>query len=150
MSEKKVVSIRGIDEDLYRRATVFARETGKTIGEIINESLRLLLSLADFSSKSISVLLSELKEGLIESGLMSVIIKNLDEVSLNERDLKESDRPIVLTNIGRVFIENNVPFELFDKKIQAVISCGELNVPRNYPKVKVLSKCYYVKKINYI
>ncbi|HDJ89468.1 MAG TPA: hypothetical protein ENG40_02080, partial [Thermoprotei archaeon] len=101
MSEKKVVSIRGIDEDLYRRATVFARETGKTIGEIINESLRLLLSIADFSSKSISVLLSELKEGLIESGLMSVIIKNLDEVSLNERDLKESDRPIVLTNIGR-------------------------------------------------
>ena len=150
MSEKKVVSIRGIDEDLYRRATVIARETGKTIGEIINESLRLLISIADFSSKSISVLLSELREGLLESGLMSIIIKNLDEVSLSEKDLRESDRPIILTNIGKVFIEDNISFELFDNKIQAIISCGELNVPKNYPKIKVLSKCRYVKKINYI
>jgi hypothetical protein len=42
--EKKTVTIRGIDKKLYEMATETARKTGKTVGEVVNESLRLFLA----------------------------------------------------------------------------------------------------------
>ncbi|WP_243670282.1 hypothetical protein [Vulcanisaeta sp. JCM 16161] len=39
-SERKTVTIRGLSTDIYDRVSRLARETGTTIGEIVNEALR--------------------------------------------------------------------------------------------------------------
>ena len=41
----KTISIRGLDNEIYRQLTIAAKEMGKTIGEVTNEAIKLYLTL---------------------------------------------------------------------------------------------------------
>lgn len=52
-SERKTVTIRGLSTDIYDRVSRLARETGTTIGEIVNEALRRYIATLENISKAI-------------------------------------------------------------------------------------------------
>ena len=152
MSEKeenkeKIITIRGIDKDLYKRALVIARKSGKTVGEVINSSLKMLISSIGTTSNVVSNILNEFQKGVKLA--TSIIISNLDELTITKKDLENIDKPIILSSIKRIVIDNDIPFDLFNSKVQSISDCDELVIPDNYPKLSVLSKCKFVKKVTY-
>lgn len=53
-SERKTVTIRGgLSTDIYDRVSRLARETGTTIGEIVNEALKRYIATLENISKTI-------------------------------------------------------------------------------------------------
>ena len=152
--KKKTITIRGIDEDLYERLTVLARETGKTIGELINEGMRVLLSitspLVKTTQKAIEGVTSVGKavaEG-VETGLGRIReISNIDELTVNKEDLEAIDQLVVFKNIKKLKFEDNVTYELIEAKVKGIILCDEIIIPKTIPKLKLLSKCKLIKRI---
>lgn len=145
--DKTSVTIRGIDKDLYNRLSVLARETGKTIGELINESMRLMLSFTDNLGRKLTSFSEAFREGLREARDKYLEIGLLDELVVTRRDLEEVDKPVVFKNIKRLIISDDVPYELFEEKISEIIMCKEVIVPENYPKLKVARKIRFGGKI---
>jgi len=152
--KKKTITIRGIDEDLYERLTVLARETGKTIGELINEGMRILLSitspLVKTTQKAIEGVTSVGKavaEG-VETGLGRIReISNIDELTVNKEDLEAIDQLVVFKNIKKLKFEDNVTYELIEAKVKGIILCDEIIIPKTIPKLKLLSKCKLIRRI---
>ena len=144
--EKRVTSIRGIDRDLYERACVLARETGRTVGEIVNEALKMLLAAAEVSSKGVLGVAREFIEGVRESGAPATVVGGVDELTVTAQDLEEVDA-VVFRGIKRLAFSPDVPYELFDKKVKGIVLCDEVTIPEGYPKLKVLNKCRMVKRL---
>jgi len=140
---RRIVSIRGVDRRLYEEIAVLARETGRTIGEVLNEAMRMFLA----ASGRIADISRAFAEGVKEGSEGAVEIGSLDEIEISRRDLEAVEKPVVLRNIRRVVIADDVPYELFESKVRGVIMVDELVVPRSYPKLLVARKCRYVKKI---
>ena len=138
--ERTSVTIRGVDKDLYNRLSILARETGKTIGELVNESMRLMLSLTDSLGKTITSFGEALREGWKEARDKYLEISLLDELVVTKKDLEELDKPVVFKNIKRLVISDDVPYELFEEKVREIIMCREIVIPRGYPKLKVARK----------
>lgn len=144
--EKKpnIKSIRGIDDKLYEQLTVLARESGRTVGELVNEAMRLLLTLANKTSDVGKALIEGYKEG---KGAHDVeVISNIDELEITREDLLDMDKLVEFKNIKKLIFKD-VPYDLFDKKVRKITMCGEVVVPRGYPKLKVARKCFLVTKI---
>ena len=141
--EKKVVSIRGVDKKLYEEIATLARETGRTVGEVINEAMKLFLT----TSGKLVELGKAFAEGLKEGSENAIEVGNLDILVVDRRDLKCVDGPIVFKNIKKLVIGRDVPFELFESKVRRIVMCDEVVIPDSYPKLLVARKCYFVKKI---
>ncbi len=139
---KKTISIRGLDERLYEQIVLLARESGKTIGEILNEAMKILLATVNKAS----TIGKGFVEGLKES-TNTLEVTGIEELVIERNDIESIDKPIVFKNIKRLEIADDVPYELFDKKVKSIILCNELIIPRNYPKLKVAQKCRLVKVI---
>ncbi|MEM0158630.1 MAG: hypothetical protein QXP70_05885 [Methanomassiliicoccales archaeon] len=140
-SEKeKTVSIRGIREDIYKRMTRLARETGKTVGEITNDAYHALIASVDGVRK----VSKEFLEGINSTEIKS--ISNLKKVSISGSDLKEVEGSIRFSNIDELRFENIDPAE-FERKVAAIVNVKVLTVPKNISKSKVLLKCSYVDEI---
>jgi len=144
--EKRVTSIRGIDRGLYERASLLARETGRTVGEVINEALRMLVSAVELSSRSALGVARQFVEGVREGEERAIVVKDVDELSIGPRDLEEVEG-VVFRNIKRLEISPEVPYDLFEERVRAIVLCDEVVVPEDYPKLKVLEKCRLVKRI---
>jgi len=154
--ERKPVTIRGIDKELYRKITLLARESGKTIGELINEAMKLLLTttsaaleVAAKAGTAVTELGKSVAEGVKEGVADYVEIKDINELVLNANDLRSLDKPLVFRNIGRLVISDDVPYELFDKAVRSIVLVDEVVVPSSYPKLLVAAKCRFVKKISH-
>ena len=148
MSEpkRKTVSIRGVEEDLYRKALILARESGKTIGEVINEAIKLFLATVETSGRVFSDFVNEVREGFLEGSRSVMVVCDLGELSVSSSDLEASDKPIVFRNVKKLRFEADVPFELFENKVLSIVFCDEVVFPKNFPKLKALAKCKYVRK----
>ncbi len=155
---KITIAVRGVDEDLYRRVSALAKETGRTIGELINESMKLLLSVASTAlekSKELTgttvVLARRFSEGLKEGfkEAEALVISDVEELNLTRKDLEEVSKPIILKNIKKLSIDDDVPYELFKNKVLSITFCDEVSVPSSYPKLEVLSICRMVKKLTF-
>ena len=152
--EKKPISIRGVDRELYKKITLLARESGKTIGELINEAMKLLLTTtsaaleaAAKAGTAVTELGKSVAEGVKEGVTDYIEVKDINELVLNADDLRRLDKPLVLRNIGRLVISSNVPFELFDRVVKSIVLVDEVVVPSSYPKLLVAARCRFVKKI---
>ncbi len=151
---KKTITIRGIDENLYERLTVLARETGRTIGELINEGMRVLLSIASPLARTtqkaierVSSVGKVVAEG-VETGLGEIReISNIDELIISKEDLEDIDQPVVFKNIKKLKFEDNVTYELIEAKVKGIILCDEIIIPKTIPKLKLLSKCKLIRRI---
>lgn len=150
--KSEVISIRGLDRDLYSRVVALAKELGKTTGELMNEAMRLYLLLTEHSntimkntSKTISGITKAFMEGLKSKEV--VTIKGLQEVRLSKEDLEKCGKKVMISTVAKVIFEPDIDAETFDKYIDSIISCTEVQVPDKIPKVLVYSKCKLVSRV---
>jgi len=144
---EKTVTIRGVDKELYNRALALAKELGKSAGEMVNEALKLLLSTATTAATAISKA-AELVEGVKEAAIPVHVVSGVEELTVRRADLESLEKPVVFKGIKRLVFEDDVDYEVFDSKVRHLIMCGEVQVPKSYPKLKVAEKCKLVGKLS--
>ena len=149
--EKKITTIRGIDRELYTKITALAKEMGKTVGDMINEAMKLYLLFTETSAeitKSLSRTRKAFVEGFRER--TSLIIRDLDQIQLSKSDLERYKRKISLIKIKRVIFDKDVDEDTFEKYIDLIAYCEEVLVPKSIPRLLVYSRCRQVSKITFI
>lgn len=158
---KKIIAIRGIDERLYKEAARISREIGWTIGELINQSLKLFLAtfpaLTQKVAESTEQLVVKPTKEFIEAAKEAVkrplldyyLISDLEEVVLSKKDLEELDKPLVIASVQKVIVDRDVDFDLFDSKVLYLQFVDEVVVPSNYPNVRLYTKLKHVKKVSF-
>lgn len=158
---KKVIAIRGIDERLYKEAARISREIGWTVGELINQSLKLFLTtfpafterVAETAEHLVVKPTKEFIEAAKEAAGKPLtdyyLISDIEEVSLSKRDLEELDKPVIIASARKVVIDRDVTFDLFDERVLYVRFVDEVVVPESYPKVRLYAKLKHVKKITF-
>ncbi|AWR97428.1 hypothetical protein DFR86_07610 [Acidianus sulfidivorans JP7] len=152
--KKKTITVRGVDSSLYEKAVVTARQTGKTVGDIVNQALSSFLGLADTAEEKFDKLLTGVKdtgksfiEGYKESKKNLLIISNVDELTINKDEILRSNNIISFRNIRK--LQLNIDEETL-KYIDSIIGVDELIIPKGINKILLLSKCKFVKKITEI
>jgi len=150
--EKKPLSIRGVDREIYKQITSLAKELGKNIGEVVNEAFKLYISVvkgSETAARTISSALSELKrafeEGLAES--KASIIHGLSELTVTKDDLENYGRQVTFSMIDKLEFSPDVNAETFDKYVKAIVMCNEVRIPSKIPKLLAGSKCRNVRKL---
>lgn len=138
---KAIVTIRGLDKNLYLELMSLAKQAGKTIGEVINEAMELLISLGE----GVIATGEKFKESL-ESTLL-VQISDIEDLTLTRRDLLDSRGQLLVRKIKKLVISKDIDEDIFDKKIRKIISVQELHIPKTLSKIKVLSKSSKIKRI---
>ncbi len=142
--KKKTITIRNIDEELYAKASALARSIGETVGEVINEALRVFLSLAEGSYE----LVQKMREG-VETTLKTVVVGDLDELTVSKSDLESVEGRVRFRNIKKLIFDNTVDLETFNKKVHSIVFVNEVVIPKNIAKLKALTKMKFVKKVTY-
>ena len=145
--KQSIKSIRGIDDKLYEQLTIMAKQTGRTVGELINESIKLLLGVAGKATELSRNVIQGYSEAMKPSDVE--VIAGLEELDVTSRDLEGLEKSVEFRNI-RKLIFKDVPYELFDKKVKAIVMSDLLVIPDEYPKLRVAMKCSMVKKIVYL
>ena len=130
-----------MNEELYRRAAALAKTTGRTVGEVMNEAIELVLNVGEAA-------LSPLVKPS-ERGGKIVEVSGLEELKVSREDLDdlgEGER-VIFRGLGRLEVEGDVPYRSFEEKVAAIVSCNEVILPKGYPKLKVAAKMQGVKKL---
>lgn len=151
---KKTVTIRGVDSSLYEKAVVLARQTGKNVGEIINQALSAFLGAADKAAETLDKFIAGARdvgksfiEGYEDSKKNLIIISNLDELVITKDEILQEGKSISFRNIRK--LQLNIDQESL-KYIDSIIGVDELVIPKGINKIALLSKCKFVKKITEI
>ena len=139
--EKRPISIRGINRKLYEEMSILAKELGKTVGELLNEAMETFLALRE----GIREVKGAIREGLETS--RSIVISNIDDLTLSASDLKDVKGTLIIRNIKRLKFEPDISQDLFDEKIRRIIRVDKLIIPKSLSKVKVLAKCLFVSSV---
>ncbi len=139
-----IKSIRGIDERLYEELSLMARETGRTVGELVNDAMRLFLSAAGKTSELGRHFIEGYKEAA--KGKNYEVVSGFEELEITDADLRNSARPVEFRNIKTVVFKN-VPYDLFKERVARVVLVDTLVIPKDYPKLEVARKCFLVKRI---
>ncbi|WP_291767101.1 hypothetical protein [Caldivirga sp. UBA161] len=148
--EKKQVTIKGVDKELYDRALQLSREMGITVGELVNKSLKAFISLVDVTNKAVTSMaqaLSESSKAFVEGAKGVRIISNVDELAVTKEDLEGLDSQVTFRGIKRLVFSNDITWELFNSKVSSIIMCDEVVLPKNIPKLKAVEKMRFVRKI---
>ena len=158
---RNVRSIRGLDEDLYRRFSSTAKEMGVTVGELMNVAMgRLLVSLDVGTSaggrlssalRSLGSKVKEAQSRAFKNAVEAVadfdLVTDMEELSVGRRDLEAAKRPLVFSNVKRLEFEDDVDWELLRSKVKSINVVEELVVPRGVPKLELAERCRMVKRI---
>lgn len=150
--ESKPITIRGMDQDLYKQALAIAKQSGKTVGEVINEALEIYLTAVERFAGDLSAMVSAVRKlGVtfqkgLEEGL-GLQVKGLEELTINKNDLEALGKPVRFRNIGKLVFADDVDVETLKKYVALISNCSEVVVPAHIPKLLVLAKCRNVKSI---
>lgn len=152
-NEKKVITVRGVDKDLYERVVKMARDSGKTVGEVINDAIRTFLAFSgkvgqkidETTQKAIGIG-KAFVEGYNEAGKNILIISDLEELHVNKNEIISAGKPISFRDIKRLVLED-IDQDTINNYIDSIISVDELVVPPSVNKLLLLQKCKFVKKI---
>ena len=148
--QKKTVVIRGVEEDIYRRISEFSKKTNKTVGEIATQAFKLYLALVEIGGKIASHTIGALK-GIgekIEKATSMLVVRDLEELELTRRDLEEAGEPVVIIGVKKLTIGGGVDLNTFNEKVREIVDVDSLEIPDALPKLAVLSKCRFVKRIS--
>ncbi len=150
--ERKSVTIRGLRSDLYRKAAEIAKRSGRTIGEIINESLSLFIELTGELISGAEPMISRTalaakRIGESVSSAIPSMISDLQELSVSKEDLEGYGRSLIFSNIGRLTLEEGIDEETFKKYVILIRDCQELRIPKGLSKLLVLSRCRGVQNL---
>lgn len=141
VKERETISIRGVNRDLYHRLGLFAKETGITIGEAVNNAMAAFLGTIEEIKTSGKELIEGLQKG------MNMYIGDIEELTVEREDLENVDTSIVLRNIKKLEFSEDIDQELFNKKIRRIINIEELIIPEKLSKFQVLAKGFGIKKL---
>ena len=148
--EKKQVTIKGVDKELYDKALQLSREMGITVGELVNKSLKAFISLVDVTNKAVTSMaqaLSESGRAFVEGAKGVRVISNIDELTVTREDLESLDSQVTFRGIKRLIFNNDVTWELFNSKVSSIVMCDEVVLPKTIPKLKAIEKMRFVKKV---
>lgn len=146
---KKTITIRGIDEKLYRKLTEIARNSGKTVGEVANQAFRIFLELSNTAKQTASGVIESGKsflEGFKEGMGNFIVISDIDELTVNKEELAEAGKPIIFRNIKRLTLLGVTDVDIANY-VQEINNVDELIVPPNINKIKLSQKCRMVRRI---
>lgn len=142
MSEKKIITIRGVSVPVYEKALRLARDLGITIGELVNEALKRYISTLETIMKTVESHIEELKR----SGNV-IVISNIGTLTVSRRDLENIDRQVVFKDIKELVFQDDITDELFRDKVYKIVRVDTIYIPKTLSSVLVASKCEFVNKI---
>ncbi len=142
VSERKTITIRGVDQCIYERALKLARELGLTVGDLINEALKRFIASIESAKRAIEAHL----EMLTRSGDI-VIISSIDTLIVSKRDLESVSKRVVFKDIRELVFTEDVTEDVFREKVYEIVSVDKVIVPKSLSTLLVASKCRYVHKI---
>ncbi len=147
--QKKTITIRGIDEKLYRKLSEIARNSGKTVGEVTNQAFKTFIDLSNAAKHTASSVIESGKtfvEGFREGVGELITISDIDELTINKEELMSAGKPIVFRNIKKLTLIGITDNDI-DAYIREIYGVDELIIPPGVNKIKILQKCRMVKKI---
>lgn len=118
------VTIRDIDDEVYNEFSAEARRQGKPIGALTTGAMEAYLR-AQQQSKS-------------ESEHM---ISGLEELKVSRKDLEESGIRVRFFEIQQLVFEDDVDINTFEKFVESIFECDEVDLPGELPKLRALVKC---------
>ena len=152
-NEKKVITVRGVEKDLYERILQIARNSGRTVGEVINDAIRTFLAFSeriqgkiDETTQRAIGIGKAFIEGYNEAGKEIIIISDLEELHVNKNEIISAGKPVSFRDIKKLVLED-IDQDIINKYIDSIISVDELVVPSSVNKLLLLQKCKFVKKI---
>jgi len=155
--EYKTITIRGIDEKLYKKIVSLSKETGETVGELVNRGLKMVIDAMSTGSSFIrkavvpgKAFMEGLSQAWEKKGEVqeAMIISDIGELELSKEDLEVTEKRIVFKKIGKLTIKPDVNFDLFKEKVESIILVDELYIPNTFPKLEIASMSRMVKKIS--
>lgn len=121
------VTIRGIDDEIYRRFSAEARNRGIAIGKLVTQAMSNLLEAKPMGSYK---------------------VENVDEeVIITKKDLESLDKPVILKNIVKLTFTGDVDGPTFVNCVERMENIEELNIPDTLTKLLILAKSKNVGKI---
>ena len=150
---KRVFSIRGLDPEIYDRFAKVARELGVSVGELMNEAMRFMLSLVSVGTvagvESVKSLMKSLRgvKGIHELLGDVEVISGLDELEVSREDLESIDKPVIFMNIKKLVFKEGIDRGLIESKVRGIKLVDEVVVPKSIPKLIVARKCLMVRKL---
>ncbi len=137
-NERKTVTIRGLSIDVYDKVSRLARETGATVGEIVNDALRRYISTLESISRTI--------DNMIRAGDVAVI-SGVSSLTVTKADLESLDKPVVFKDMDELIFTDDVTNELIKSKVARIVNVNTVYVPKSVSTLLIASKSELVKKI---
>ncbi len=155
--KERAYTIRGIDPNVYENFSKIARDLNVSIGRLLNEAMRLMITLVevgggigarlgkigvDMIKESANILKSSIPEPKAD------VITGVKEIEVSRRDLEGLEKPVVFININKLMFSDDVTWELLDKKVESIKLVEEVVVPKHIPKLLLARKCSMVGRIS--
>ncbi len=137
------ITIKGVQKNTYDRVKELARETGRTIGEITNESYKIFIATAHETKKAGEELIKGLKESVSQT------IENIKTVEITGEELRVNNRKVTFRNIDHLVLKELSEND-FENYVASLINIKKLEVPKEIPKLKVLDRSRFIDNIIYI
>jgi len=118
------VTIRDIDDEVYSEFSAEARRQDKPIGALTTEAMGAYLR-AQQLSKSES----------------EHTISGLEELRISRKDLEEGGIQVSFFEIQKLIFEDDVDIDTFEKHVNSIFECDEVDLPGQLPKLRALVKC---------
>jgi hypothetical protein len=150
----KDITIRGVNPELYNSVAELSRKLGISIGEAINEAMRLLLDVRGGLVGSIQPLVEGVKEAgksISEgiSNLTPIPISGIEEIELSKEDFEKFGRRVLISDVRKVVFSQDVDEATLEKYVAVIRDCDEVSFPKSISKLLALSKCRDVDRVTF-
>ncbi len=143
--DKRAITIKGVDSELYDKISELARLKGRTIGDIVSQAFKLYLSLLEAGGKVISFTESVLSG--IKKKVNVQLIKDIEKLEVDRALLEEAESLLLFVGIKELVFSDDVTQELFDEKVGNIVDCRLVEIPRSLSKLKALKKCRFIGEL---
>ncbi len=138
--QKKTVTVKGVNEDLFRKVKAMAYQSGKTIGEMTNRAYEMLLN----SAQGINELTRSFQQGIAESA--SLVIDGISELELSGDEVRASRKRISIRNVDHLTLKGIDDAALAN--IKEIANVKELRLAGcTANRIELLAKCSNVKSV---
>jgi len=137
-SERKTVTIRGLSTDIYDRISKLAKETGTTVGEIVNDALRRYIATLENISRAI--------DNMIRAGDV-IVISSVSSLTVTRADLETLEKPVIFKDMDELVFADDVTNDLIKNKVARIVNVNTVYTPKSVSTLLIASKSELVKKI---
>ncbi len=119
------VTIRGIDDQTYLKFSARATLEGVAVGELTTRAMN------EYLEKDLGKIYR---------------IGNLEDISINRKDLESLDGVVILQNIERLTLEDDLDWPLVNERIRSIENVETLVLSKGVSKFQILTKARNVEK----